>query len=183
MLDNFNTHIQSTAVKNEHRLRGAARDFKQSEAVPGFPMKSVSGLKNPNISRPWEANFMTTQSRTSHADAMGLQTGLVGEKEMIVTARDLASFAGNIGANVLSTHRLVLLMESAARQAIEGQIPEGKITLGTRIDIRHFSAAPVGSRVRAVARLTATKGNRLYFHVAAYDAVDKLAEGENEQVT
>jgi predicted thioesterase len=73
-------------------------------------------------------------------------------------------------------------MELAARQAIEGRIPEGKITLGTRIDIRHFSAAPVGSRVRAVARLTSLKGNKLHFHVTAYDDVDKLAEGENEHV-
>ena len=118
------------------------------------------------------------QSRNS----MGLQIGFRGEKEMIVTESDLASFAGNIGADVLSTHCVVLLMELAARRAIEGRIPEGKITLGTRIDIRHFSAAPVGSRVRAVARLTALEGNKLHFHVAAYDDVDKLAEGENEHV-
>lgn len=113
---------------------------------------------------------------------MGLQIGLSGEKEMLVTENDLASFAGNIGAEVLSTHCIVLLMELAARQAVEGRIPEGKITLGTRVDIRHFSAAPVGSRVRAVARLSALEGHRLHFHVAAYDDVEKLAEGENEHV-
>jgi fluoroacetyl-CoA thioesterase len=113
---------------------------------------------------------------------MDLQIGLTGEKEMVVTESDLASFAGNIGADVLSTHCIVLLIELAARQAIEGRIPEGKITLGTHIDIRHFSAAPIGSRVRAVARLMALEGHKLHFHVAAYDDVEKLAEGENEQV-
>ena len=113
---------------------------------------------------------------------MGLQIGLTGEKEMLVTESDLASFTGNIGADVLSTHCIVLLMELAARQAIEGRIPEGKITLGTRMDIRHFSAAPIGSRVRAVARLVALESHKLHFHVAAYDDVEKLAEGENEQV-
>jgi fluoroacetyl-CoA thioesterase len=75
-----------------------------------------------------------------------------------------------------------LLMELAARQAIKGRIPEGKMTLGTHVDIQHFSAAPIGSRVRVVARLTALKGRRLYFHVSAYDDIEKLAEGENEQV-
>ena len=113
---------------------------------------------------------------------MELQIGLSSEKEMIVTENDLASVSGNIGAEVLSTHCLVLLMELAARQVVDGRIPEDKITLGTRIDIRHFSAALVGSRVRAVARLIAIKHHRLYFHVAAYDDVEKLAEGENEQV-
>ena len=110
-----------------------------------------------------------------------LQIGLTGEKEMVVTKTDLASFAGNMGADVLSTHCIVLLMELAARQAIEDRIPEGKITLGTHMDIRHFSAATIGSRVRAVARLTALEGRKLHFQVAAYDDVEKLAEGENEQ--
>jgi predicted thioesterase len=113
---------------------------------------------------------------------MDLHIGLVGEKEMIVTESDLASFAGNIGADVLSTHRVVLLMELAAREAIEGRIPEGKITLGTRVEILHLAAAPIGSRVRAVARLTAIEGRKLFFQVATYDDLDKLAEGENEQI-
>ncbi len=113
---------------------------------------------------------------------MGLHIGLEGEKEMIVTEKDLASFAGNIGADVLSTHCVVLLMELAARQAIEGRLAEGQITLGTRVAVRHLSAAPIGSRVRAVARLTALEGRKLHFHVAAYDEVERLAEGENEQV-
>ena len=113
---------------------------------------------------------------------MELQIGLSSEKEMIVTENDLASVSGNIGAEVLSTHCLVLLMELAARQVVEGRIPKDKITLGTHVDIRHFSAALVGSRVRAVARLIAVEHHRLHFHVAAYDDVEKLAEGENEQV-
>ena len=113
---------------------------------------------------------------------MELQIGLSSEKEMIVTESDLASVSGNIGAEVLSTHSLVLLMELAARQVVEGRIPKDKITLGTHVDIRHFSAALVGSKVRAVARLIAIAHNRLHFHVAAYDDYEKLAEGENEQV-
>ena len=113
---------------------------------------------------------------------MDLHTGLRGKKEMTVTQSDLASFAGNIGAETLSTHCVVLLMEMAARQAIAGHIPKGKITLGTHIDIRHFAAAPIGSRVRAVASLIALEGRKLYFYVAAYDEFEKLAEGENEQI-
>ena len=127
-------------------------------------------------------NCMIIQLVTLRGNRMELQIGLSSEKEMIVTENDLASVSGNIGAEVLSTHCLVLLMELAARQVVEGRIPDDKITLGTRVDIRHFSAALVGSRVRAVARLIAIKNHRLYFHVAAYDDVEKLAEGENEQV-
>jgi predicted thioesterase len=125
---------------------------------------------------------MITQLVTLRGNKMELQIGLSSEKEMIVTESDLASVSGNIGAEVLSTHCLVLLMELAARQVVEDRIPKDKITLGTHVDIRHFSAALVGSRVRAVARLIAVEHHRLHFHVAAFDDVEKLAEGENEQV-
>jgi len=113
---------------------------------------------------------------------MNLEVGLMGYQELVVSERALASFAGNVGVDVLSTHRVVLLMEMAARNAMLGRIPEGKITLGTRIDIRHFAAAPPGAQVRAEARLTAVEGRRLFFQVAAYDQFEKLAEGENEHI-
>ncbi|MFO7599389.1 MAG: hypothetical protein R6X27_06210 [Candidatus Desulfacyla sp.] len=114
--------------------------------------------------------------------AVELEVGARGYEEWVVSEKDLASFAGNVGVDVLSTHRVVLLMEMAARNAVLGRIPEGKITLGTRIDIRHLSAAPPGVRVCAEAELTAIQGRRLIFHVAAFDPVEKLAEGENEQI-
>jgi fluoroacetyl-CoA thioesterase len=114
--------------------------------------------------------------------AVELEKGLRGYEELVVSEKDLASFAGNVGVDVLSTHRVVLLMEMAARNAVSGRIPEGKITLGTRIDIRHLAAASPGVRVCAEAELTAIQGRRLTFHVVAFDPVEKLAEGENEQI-
>jgi len=114
--------------------------------------------------------------------AVELEKGLMGYEEWVVSEKDLASFAGNVGVDVLSTHRVVLLMEMAARNAVLGRIPEGKITLGTRIDIRHLAAAPPGVRVCAEAELRAIQGRRLIFHVVAFDPVEKLAEGENEQI-
>jgi fluoroacetyl-CoA thioesterase len=113
---------------------------------------------------------------------MDLVVGLKGYEELLVSEKDLASFAGNVGVDVLSTHRVVLLMELAARNAIVGKIPAGKITLGTRIDIRHLAAALPGTRVRAEAELTAIQGRRLFFKVVAFDPFEKLAEGENEQI-
>lgn len=113
---------------------------------------------------------------------MDLEIGLKGHQELEVSERDLASFAGNVGVDVLSTHRVVLLMEMAARNAILGRIPEGMIPLGTRIEIRHLAAAPPGAQIRAEALLMAIEGRRLYFEVAAFDGVAKLAEGENELI-
>ena len=73
-----------------------------------------------------------------------LQLGLKGVEEMVVERQDLASMMGNIGAEVLSTHRVVLLMELAARNAIKDRLPDGMMTVGTFIRIQHFAASPLG---------------------------------------
>lgn len=108
-----------------------------------------------------------------------IEIGLKGTKEMVIERKDLASFMGNMGADVLSTHRIVLLMEQAARNAIEGLLPEGKMTVGTMINMKHLAATPLGMRVRAEARLTEIDGRRLAFEVMVYDEFEKIAEGEN----
>ena len=82
-----------------------------------------------------------------------IQIGLKGQEEMVVERKDLASVMGNIGAEVLSTHRVVLLMELAARNAIKDCLPEGKMTVGTFVRIQHLAAAPLGSKVRAEAQV------------------------------
>jgi predicted thioesterase len=111
-----------------------------------------------------------------------IRIGLRGTKEIVVTEKDLASVTGNIGAEVLSTHCVVLLMELASRSAIEGLLPQGKMTVGTQISIRHFGAVPLGARVRAESILTEISGRRLVFEVIAYDDFEKIAEGRNEQL-
>ena len=111
-----------------------------------------------------------------------VEVGLRGEEKMVVERSDLASMMGNIGAEVLSTHRVVLLMELAARNAIKQSLPEGKMTVGTFIRIQHLAATPLGSKVRAEASLKEIDGRKLVFDVAAYDEFEKIAEGENEQL-
>ena len=111
-----------------------------------------------------------------------IQIGLKGQEEMVVERKDLASLMGNIGAEVLSTHRVVLLMELAARNAIKDCLPEGKMTVGTFVRIQHLAAAPLGSKVRAEAQVKEIEGRRLVFEIAVYDEFERIAEGENEQL-
>jgi len=111
-----------------------------------------------------------------------MKPGMKGAKEMVVSPQDLASVLGNTGAEVLSTHRVVLLMEQASRNAIEKCVPDKSMTVGTMINIRHLAATPLGSKVRAEAYLKRVDGRRLLFDVVAYDEFEKIAEGENEHL-
>ncbi len=112
---------------------------------------------------------------------MELIAGLEGEKAVTVSPGHLSSATGNFGSDVMSTHEVVLLMELAAREAIRDCLPDGMITVGTRVDVRHVAAAPLKDRVRARARLVEVRDRRLRFRVEARDPYGLLAEGENEQ--
>jgi len=48
---------------------------------------------------------------------------------VVVEQKDFASVTGNIGAEVLSSHCVVLLMELVTRNAVEDLLPEGKMGL------------------------------------------------------
>jgi fluoroacetyl-CoA thioesterase len=108
--------------------------------------------------------------------------GLNGVSEMIVAKEDLASRLGGVALDVLSTPRLIQLMEVAAIEAIKECVPDQQVSLGTRVNIRHLSATPLGMKVTAHALLKSVEKNRLLFIVDAYDQKEKVAEGELERI-
>jgi predicted thioesterase len=108
--------------------------------------------------------------------------GLIGKSEMIVKEEDLVSQLGDVTVNVLSTPRLIQLLEAAAVDAIQDFIPTDQVSLGTEVKIKHLSATPLGMKVTANALLKGVEKNRLLFLVNAYDEKEKVAEGEHERV-
>ncbi|HUL30266.1 MAG TPA: hotdog domain-containing protein [Thermodesulfobacteriota bacterium] len=108
--------------------------------------------------------------------------GLTGRCEMIVKEGDLVSQEGGVLVDVLSTPRLIQLLEAAAIEAIRDHIPRDQVSLGTEVRVKHLSATPLGMKVTAHALLKGVEKNRLLFLVDAYDDEEKVAEGEHERV-
>jgi predicted thioesterase len=108
--------------------------------------------------------------------------GLTGKSEMVVRDEDLVSQLGGIEVDVLSTPRLVQLMEAAAIEAIQKFIPFDQLSLGTQMKIKHLSPTPLGLKVVAHALLKEVTKNRLFFLIDVYDEVEKVAEGEHERI-
>lgn len=112
---------------------------------------------------------------------MELAPGLVGEVEIVVQPPDTADAMGNKGVHVLATPRLVALLEDAAIAAVQAHLPPGAGTVGTRLDVKHLAATPVGMRVRARAVLRQVDGRRFVYDVEAHDDLEKVAEGTHER--
>src|SRR5688572_27529527 len=111
-----------------------------------------------------------------------LQTGLTGTAEIMVGTRDTAPHVGSGKVKVLATPVMVALMEEAALNAVEGLLPPGHQTVGTRLDITHVAATPVGLRVIASAELVRIDDRRLLFRVWADDESDRIGEGTHERI-
>ena len=112
---------------------------------------------------------------------MSLSVGLQGEITTTVERHMLANAVGSGGIEVLSTPSMIGLMEGAAHNTVAPLLPDGQVTVGTRVDIRHLAATPLGASVRARAELTEIDGRRLVFHVEAFDNVEKIGEGTHER--
>lgn len=108
--------------------------------------------------------------------------GLIGKSEMIVREEDLVSQLGSFALEVLSTPRLIQLLEAASIEAIKEFIPSDRLSLGTQVKVKHLSPTPLGMKVTAHALLKEVNNNRLLFLVDAYDEKEKVAEGEHERI-
>ena len=108
--------------------------------------------------------------------------GLMGKSEMIVKGKDLVSRLGGVSVHVLSTPRLIQLLEAAAIDAIREFLLPDQMSLGTLVKVKHLSPTPLGMKVTAHAILKEVDQKRLLFWVDAHDELEKVAEGEHERV-
>lgn len=86
---------------------------------------------------------------------------------MVVTEADTALVHGTGDVSVLSTPRLLQLMQQATMKALEGHLPAGMITAGLRVNLDHLHGSEVGAEVSATATLTRIEGRRLVFEADA----------------
>lgn len=111
-----------------------------------------------------------------------IRAGLTGNTEIMVGTRDTAPHVGSGRIKVLATPVLVMLLEESALNAVEGLLPEGHQTVGTRLDVSHTAATPVGMRVYAHAEVVRVEGRKLTFRVWAEDDVERIGEGTHERI-
>jgi fluoroacetyl-CoA thioesterase len=98
-----------------------------------------------------------------------------------VTDRDTARAVGSGDLDVLGTPVVLAWCEEATCAALD--LDAAQTSVGTRIDLEHLAASPVGTVVTATATPIHTDGRLVRFQVAAHDARGTLlATGEVRRV-
>jgi fluoroacetyl-CoA thioesterase len=111
-----------------------------------------------------------------------IAVGLRGQVLARVTADQTAAALGSGDVPAFGTPALVALVEAAAMNALAGRLAPDETTVGTRLEVAHLAATPVGAAVRAEAALVAVEGRKLTFTVIAYDDRGTIGEGRHERI-
>jgi fluoroacetyl-CoA thioesterase len=91
-----------------------------------------------------------------------IKPGMTAEQSVVVTEK-LAAM--HTKPPVLSTPMMIELMEVVSKDMVQALLPDGFITVGYEVHIKHKAAAPVGAEVKAWAHLTEVDGRKLLFEV------------------
>ncbi len=110
-----------------------------------------------------------------------LQTGIRGTGETLVTEERTAKAIGSGELPVYATPALIALVEETAWKSVAGLLEPGQGTVGTRVDLVHTAATPLGKRVRCETELTEIDRRRLVFSAVVFDEAGKIAEGKHER--
>ena len=112
---------------------------------------------------------------------MSVTVGLKGRAETVVSDANTAQAACSGALPVFGTPFMCALMEEAAWKSIAPHLEPGQSTVGTRLEVSHDSATPVGMKVWAETEITEVDGKRLVLTVAAFDERGPIGRGTHER--
>jgi len=111
-----------------------------------------------------------------------IEPGLTGTAELMVGEEHTAPRIGSGKVHVLATPVMINVIEAAALAAIEHLLPAGYQSLGTRLDVRHIAATPVGMKIKGFAEVVSVEGRTVRFRVEARDEKELIGDGTHERV-
>lgn len=116
-----------------------------------------------------------------------LRPGLAHTETILITDRlivpEMADYFSNFAAMppVFATAYLVAFVEWTCVRALADHLLDGEASVGTKVDLSHDAATPVGVKATAAIELIAVDGRKLRFKVACRDERDAIGAGFHER--
>jgi len=110
-----------------------------------------------------------------------LSVGIKNKCETVVDHNNTAKFLGSGELPVFSTPSMVALMEQTCQQSVASELEDGQGTVGTKLEVTHDAATPLGMKVYAESELIEVDNRRLVFNVTAYDECGVIGTCRHER--
>jgi predicted thioesterase len=107
-----------------------------------------------------------------------IKPGLTSEKTAIV---DESLSVTHTKAPMLSTPKMIDLMEGVCKDLVQSLLPPEFITVGYEVHIRHKAAAPLGTQVKSWCQLLEVDGRKLLFEVRVTAGDKVIGEGQHRR--
>ena len=110
-----------------------------------------------------------------------ISAGLKNSVEAEVSLEDTAVKVGSGSLEVLATPKMLALIEKAAADLLEKNLPQEFTSVGTLLNVEHIAPTPVGMKISAKVEISAVEGRKIIFKVAAFDEVGEIGRGSHER--
>src|SRR5438270_830752 len=84
--------------------------------------------------------------------------------------------------SVFATAQMIAFVEWTCVHALAPYLAPGQRTVGTRVEMTHSAATPIGMMVTAEVELVEIDGRRFRFHARCRDEVETIGEGFHERL-
>lgn len=103
-----------------------------------------------------------------------------GSFSLVVTPEHLANrFKNATLAPILATPVMIMVMENPALNAIKSYLSADESVLGTRVDVLHLAATPVGRRIVGEAGVIKVDGRRIEFRIWATHGAEEIGKNRH----
>jgi len=107
--------------------------------------------------------------------------GMTAQRTVTVTPEmTVGHFVADM-PQVYATPMMILHMEMASGSAIGPHLPEGFLSVGMDVNVRHLAATPVGRIIRAISRVIKIEPKSVVFEVEAWDGDRKIGDGTHRR--
>lgn len=103
--------------------------------------------------------------------------GMKGSETTVVTREITVAHYRDGMPEVYGTPFMIYLMEVAAAKAIDDALPEGWLSVGFEVNVRHLAATPIGRTVTATAEVLSLADRLVTFSVEAHDGIELIGAG------
>jgi fluoroacetyl-CoA thioesterase len=107
-----------------------------------------------------------------------IKPGLTAEQETIVNEKLCITHTKK---PVLSTPMMISLMEGVCKDLVQEFLPQGYITVGYEVHVKHKAAAFIGATVKTWCEVLEVDGRKILFKVGMTEGDKIIGEGQHRR--
>ena len=110
-----------------------------------------------------------------------IPVGLTAEADELVTPELSAAHIGSGNVGVYATPKMVLLVERTCHNLLADYLPQGHVSVGIEINLKHLAPTPIGDVVHIHCEIKEVNGDRITLSAEIRDSEELVGIAEHRR--